>query len=98
MRNFAIDSHTRWFLQIRRQIVLLICSYQHTDEIPNTIDGQTRRGANFLNTYYVPFSPIGVGKYGWIHAFINSETNDDGIELRVIVNGFYLVSQNDEGQ
>lgn len=58
------NSHRRWFLQIRKQMVRLMCSYQAAMDAPNAISGHTRLGANFLIKYCVPCSPFGTGKYG----------------------------------
>lgn len=57
-------SHTRWFLQISRQMVLLTCSYQHAIDAPNAIGGQTRLGATLRIMCCAPSSPFGTAKYG----------------------------------
>lgn len=62
-----MNSHKRWFLHMSKQIVLLMCSYQHASDAPNAINGQTLLGATLLNTYWVPCSPLGTGKYGCTH-------------------------------
>lgn len=58
--------HTRWCLQMVRQMVRLTCSYQHAIDAPNAIGGHTRRGATRRITYCVaaPASSSGTGKYG----------------------------------
>lgn len=58
------NSHKRWFLHMRRQIVRLICSYQQAIDAPNDITGHTRRGATILSTCCAACSPFGTGKYG----------------------------------
>lgn len=63
--NLAKNSHSRWFLHIRRQIVREICSYQQAIDAPKTIAGHTRRGASFRITYWFAGTPFGTGKYGW---------------------------------
>lgn len=62
--NLKMNSQTRWFLQMSKQIVRLICSYQHATDDPNAIIGHTLLGATLLSTYCVPCSPFGTGKYG----------------------------------
>lgn len=67
------NSHNRWFLHMSRQIVRLMCSYQHAVEAPNAINGHTRLGANLLITYCAPCSPFGTGKYGCRPCYISKK-------------------------
>lgn len=55
------NSTIRWFLQISKQIVLEMCSYQQAMEAPKAITGHTRLGATLLITYCVACSPFGIG-------------------------------------
>lgn len=41
-----------------------MCSYQQAMDAPSAMGGHTLLGATLLNTYCVPCSPFGTGKYG----------------------------------
>lgn len=64
--SLARNCQRRWFLQMRRQIVRLMCSYQQAIDAPNAIGGQILRGATFLITYCLgSTSAAGTGWYGF---------------------------------
>lgn len=55
----VMDSQNRWFLQMTKHAVRVMCSYQHTSDAPNAIGGHTRLGATLLMTYCVACAPFG---------------------------------------
>lgn len=57
--SLMMHSHRRWFLQMRRHAVRLMCSYQQAIDAPKEINGHTRRGATLLITNWLPISPLG---------------------------------------
>lgn len=72
--SLARNCQRRWFLQMRRQMVRLMCSYQQAIDAPNAIGGQTLRGATFLITYCLGSASVaGTGWYGFaIHAHVSN--------------------------
>ena len=78
VKSLKSRSHTRWCLQMVRQMVRLTCSYQHAIDAPNAIGGHTRRGATRRITYCVaaPASSSGTGKYGCLIMMQNKKCTE----------------------
>lgn len=72
--SLARNCQRRWFLQMTRQIVRLMCSYQQAIDAPNAIGGQILRGATFFITYCLGSASVaGTGWYGFaIHAHVSN--------------------------